>query len=261
MGTAGLGARRADRGLRPIAGTPRAFFRPGAREPWFTPGKLGGFIDDFVYDWRTHKIPPKQIAQASPLQFMILDAVDQAFRWTKYDKQSLNRSRIGVVVGTGLRRRFLRPVGHGPATAAVPADLDAGPPPTRRPRRSHRPAIAEGYQSVLLEHMPAMLDETGSFTSSSLASRITKTFDLMGGGVAVDAGPASALAALDCCVDQLLSGACEMMVCVGGQQDMGPTKLRRLGNRADCWRPAARPLPSMPRPTASCPAKAAERSS
>ncbi len=33
---------------------------------------------DFVYDWRKHKVPPKQVAHANPLQFMLLEAAEQA---------------------------------------------------------------------------------------------------------------------------------------------------------------------------------------
>ena len=46
-----------------------------------SPVARGGIISGFEYDWRRHKVPPKQIAQASPLQFMILDAVDRAINW------------------------------------------------------------------------------------------------------------------------------------------------------------------------------------
>jgi len=42
------------------------------------------FVQGFEYDWRRHKVPPKQIERASPLQFMILDAVDQAFAQAGY---------------------------------------------------------------------------------------------------------------------------------------------------------------------------------
>ena len=38
----------------------------------------GAYITDFEYDWKKHKVPPKQIQSADPLQFMLLDAVDQS---------------------------------------------------------------------------------------------------------------------------------------------------------------------------------------
>ena len=199
-----------------------AFYRPGATGPWETPTKRGGYVTGFEYDWRKHKIPPKEIAQASPLQFMILDAVDQAIHRAKYHERPFDRERVGVVVGTvfggdcaaelavSLRLPEFQETLAGLLRAkGVPEDLIG--------------RIAQSYGEVLLKHMPILLDETGSFTASALASRITKSFDLMGGAVAVDAGQASALAALSCCVDQLRGGDCDMMICVGGQQDMTPT--------------------------------------
>ena len=65
---------------------------------------------------------------------------------------------------------------------------------------------------------PALLDETGSFTSSTLASRLSKTFNLMGGALAIDAGCASSLAALHSAADLLRSGACDTVLCAAAQR-------------------------------------------
>ena len=40
--------------------------------------------------------------------------------------------------------------------------------------------VVDGYTKALIDHMPAIMDETGSYTSNTLASRITKAFDVMG---------------------------------------------------------------------------------
>jgi acyl transferase domain-containing protein len=65
------------------------------------PSKLvGGFVTDFEYDWKRHKVPPKQVQQADPLQFMLLEAADQAMQDAGYDKRPFNRENAGVVVGT-----------------------------------------------------------------------------------------------------------------------------------------------------------------
>ena len=37
-----------------------AFCRPG-KARWHTPTSAGGYVTGFQYDWRKHKIPPKQI--------------------------------------------------------------------------------------------------------------------------------------------------------------------------------------------------------
>src|SRR5262249_1009117 len=33
------------------------YHEPGATGPWRSPTRLGGFIADFVYDWKKHRIP------------------------------------------------------------------------------------------------------------------------------------------------------------------------------------------------------------
>ncbi len=197
----------------------QVFHRPDRQEPWSTPTKSGGFVTGFEYDWRTHKIPPREIAHASPLQFMILDSVDQALHQSKYNEREFDRQRVGVVVGTMFGGECAVQLVMGLRLPIVQDKLarllqQKGVPPQLVAQ------VTKSYGNALLKHMPAILDETGSFTASALASRITKSFNLMGSAVAVDAGRASSLAALSCCVNQLRSGDCDMMVCTGGQHDM-----------------------------------------
>jgi len=179
----------------------------------------GGFLMDYQYDWRRHKVPPKQVANANPLQFMLLDATEQALAAAGYPGKPLDADRVGVIVGTMFGGDFANQLAAGlrlPAIGALirrrllerglaPADIDR--------------AIAE-FEDRVLAKMPALLDETGSFTSSTLASRITKTFNLKGGAMAMDAGYGSALAALSACVDVLRTGECDMMICATGQRNM-----------------------------------------
>ena len=63
-------------------------------------------------------------------------------------------------------------------------------------------------------------DETGSFSASTLASRIARTLDFMGGAFSVDAEEASSGAALDAATALLRSRACDMVLCVGAQRSM-----------------------------------------
>ena len=195
-------------------------------------GSHGGFIDDFEYDWRRHKVQPKQIKGASPLQFMILEAVDQAIRPSGILEDARRRERTGVVVGTIFGGDFSNQLQVG---LRIP-DM------CRRLRRLWeeegipQPQVEKlltTFQALTLDRMPAFFDETGSFTSSSLASRITKSFDLMGGAVAVDAAHGASGAALAYCIDQLSAGEVDYMVCVGAQQDMGPMKFE--GWTANGW--------------------------
>ncbi|WP_182864591.1 type I polyketide synthase [Stieleria mannarensis] len=196
---------------------------------------VGGFIRDYKYDWRRHRIPPKQIANADPLQFMILDTVAEAFQASGYESK-LDREHTAVIVGNlvggeassqllvGLRLPVLREV--------IETVLkDKGVPAEQIARTSER------FAEVLLERMPALLDETGGFSNSSLASRITKTYDLMGGAFALDSSDNSSIMAIDAARGFLLRGDCKMVIAAGAQRDLGP-------HAFECLRLADRLSPS-----------------
>ena len=202
-------------------------FKPGKPELWRTITKRGGFVTDYQYDWRKHRVPPKQVTNADPLQFMLLDAVDQAIVDAGYGEKPFARQRTGVVVGNAFGGDF-----------AVQLQMGLRIPVFRklliqrlRPLTADSEAIdriAEQYEELLLQRMTALLDETGSYSTSTLASRITKTFNLMGGAYAVDGGIGSTLAALMACTDSLRGHHCDMMICAAGQRSMDLIAYQRL---------------------------------
>jgi acyl transferase domain-containing protein len=194
-------------------------YEPGARKHFRSPTTLGGFITDFVYDWRAHKVPPKQVAQADPLQFMLLEAADQALHDAGLHKKSFDRGRTGVVVGTEFGGDFAHQLQVGMrlpdmARALTPilAHYQFSAESVRR--------IHDRFADALLAHWPALVDDSGSFSTSALASRICKTWDLGGGATTVDGAGTSSMAALSIAVNMLLSGDCDLMVCAGGQRKM-----------------------------------------
>ncbi|HEX3725222.1 MAG TPA: beta-ketoacyl synthase N-terminal-like domain-containing protein, partial [Pirellulales bacterium] len=197
------------------AGTNPQTGRAFADEP-----PLGGFITDYAYDWKRHVVPPKQVEQADPLQFMLLDATEEALRDAGYDRKPLDRSRVAVVVGTTFGDEFAQQLNMGLRLPQFQRTLGEA-----LRRRGLDPTtidqVARRFAEILIKHNPALVDETGSFTSSTLASRITKAFDLQGGALALDAGAASGLASLTAGVDFLLSGACDAVVCAAGERNMG----------------------------------------
>ncbi|HBO43286.1 MAG TPA: hypothetical protein DD670_05015, partial [Planctomycetaceae bacterium] len=203
-----------------------------ARRPWPISTRRGGFITDFQFDWRRHKLPPKQVAQADPLQLMILDATDAALADAGYDTKPYDKTRVGVVVGTIFGSDFCEQLQMGfrlPDFCAVLGKILR----ERGVAEAEIAALAEAYSDKLLEHMPALLDETGGFTPSTLASRITKTYDLMGGAATVDSGAASSLAALSSAIDTLADGSCDMMICAAGNRAMGLSLYESMSLRGD----------------------------
>ncbi len=192
---------------------------------------IGGFITDFAYDWRKHKVPPKQIAQANPLQFMLLEAAEQAIREAGYLDQSCDRRAMAVVVGSVFGGDFGNSLYAGlrlpefkrELTRALNDYVRAG-----KLKVNQLEQLIQDYEELFLKRYPALLDETGSFTSSTLASRLSKTFDLMGGAMAIDAGAASGLAALDASVNLLRSGTIDNVLCATAQSAMDRASFERL---------------------------------
>lgn len=214
--------------------SPQAYPQGGS-SPWSVRSRMGGVVTGYEFDWRRHRIPPKQVAHASPLQFMILDAVEQAVQMAGVEMSEVVRQRCGVVVGTSFGGEFANQLQMGLRLPELRRRLarlldQAGVSIQQRDQ------LIDRFAAKLLEDMPALLDETGSFTSSSLASRVTKSLDLMGGAVAVDSGNTAFGSALTCCVDQLACGDNDLMICVGAQQDLGPSRfvgMTRSGQLGD----------------------------
>jgi len=190
---------------------------PGPAQPHQTSSCRGGYLVDYVHDWKQHRIPPKQIQRANPLQFMLLDATTQAFAEAGYDCRPFDKSRTAVVIGSAFGSEFSNQLAIGMRLPELRRALSDS-------LREHGLPIAacdelmEKYEEYLLKMKPALLDETGSFTTSTLASRIAKTFDLMGGALAIDAADCSSLAALDVARNLLLSGACSQVICGTGHR-------------------------------------------
>ena len=195
------------------------YYDPQAQGNRRTRNCRGGFLTDFVYDWKKHKVPPKQIANANPLQFMLLDAADQALRDAGYDARPFDRKRAAVVVGSVYGGDFACEMQMGLRVPEFQRYLRA----ELRLRGVAEPqveAIAVSYEKLLLKHMPALNDETGSFTASTLASRLTKSFDMMGGAFSLDAGDTSSLAAIFTAIGLLRDRASDLVLCAAGQRSM-----------------------------------------
>jgi len=195
----------------------RMFYAPGPFQNWRSPLKRAGFIRDFEYDWKKNRIPPKQVERADPLQFMLLDAADQALEGAGQHARKGARDRIGVVVGSAFGgdfaielNRVLRLPEFLRTLKAVAVEADVPPVAIQK--------ICDELQAAFSTRHPVLDDETASYTSSTLSSRISKTFDLMGGAVSIDAGGASSFAALGCAVDRLLLGQNDVVICAAGQR-------------------------------------------
>lgn len=211
--------------------------------PFAVPTHLGGYIQGYRFDGQPYRIPPKQVDLANPLQMMLIDAVEQAAQEADGGKWLSDRQKTSVVIGTIFGGEFSNHLQIGlrlpeickhltdelVAEGFLNHNLAAGREPsgTATPRsrstaksihdcRTDPAAVHElvsEFRELMLRRHSAILDETGGFTASTLASRIAKTFDLMGGACAVDADDASGGLALLLATDQLRSNAIDTVVC------------------------------------------------
>lgn len=193
--------------------------RDDAAGPWQCTTNVGGYITDYQFDWKTHRVPPKQIAQANPLQFMLIDAARSALAEAGYEELDLARESTAVIVGTIFGGQFAHDLVLGLRLPLIRERLHQA-----LRARGIRDELAERvlgeFEDELFKAKPALLDETGSFTSSTLASRITKELNLAGGAFAVDAGECSSLAALDLACGMLRSGRISHAICAAAQRSM-----------------------------------------
>ena len=184
-------------------------------------------IRDFEYDWRKHKVPPKQIAHANPLQFMLLDAAEQAFNDAQFSVQAIDSKRTAVVVGSPFGGDFGNSLFAGLRLPEFEEHLRHILSRTELGEKECDRIIAE-FQSEFLRKHPALLDETGSFTSSTLASRLSKTFDLMGGALAIDAGDCSGAAAICTGMQLLQSGVVDLVLCAAAHSALDAAAIENL---------------------------------
>ncbi len=193
--------------------------RSALHGPWHCTTNLGGYISGYEFDWRTHRVPPKQIAQANPLQFMLIDAARSALAEARCSELAFDRESTAVIVGTIFGGEFAHDLVIGLRWPLIqdrlrPLLSSRGWPPDAIEK------VVTGFEAALLRAKPALNDETGSFTSSTLASRITKELRLSGGAFAVDAGECASLAAIDLACQLLRSGRISHAICAAAQRSM-----------------------------------------
>jgi acyl transferase domain-containing protein/NAD(P)-dependent dehydrogenase (short-subunit alcohol dehydrogenase family) len=188
---------------------------------------IGGHVRDFQYDWRKHKVPPKQISQANPLQFMLLEAAEQALRESGCLDHDFDRQNTAVVVGSIFGGEFGNSLFAGLRLPELSRHL-------YRQLREYGVAddraiqMVDAYEAEFLKVYPALLDETGSFTASTLASRLSKTFDLMGGAMAIDCGETSSFAALHAACQLLQSRSANQVLCAAAHRALDRASLESL---------------------------------
>ncbi len=176
----------------------------------------GGYVQDFKFDAQSYRIPPKLVRNANPAQLMLIEAVRQALNEfdVSFDPKNwtVDRQRVGVSVGTIFGGQFSNELQVGLRLPELEQHL-----------RQHAKTVGVGpsemdefvnqYRDEVMQRYPALLDETGGFTASTLASAIARIFNLMGGAYAVDSEEASGGLAILSGIERLNASDVDLVIC------------------------------------------------
>ncbi|HYO51418.1 polyketide synthase [Archangium sp.] len=193
------------------------YFHPDRTMPDRTHAELGGFINDFVFDWRKYKVTPADAQQVNPFQWMILEAGTQALS----EVRVLPRDTTGIILGattlgwqrdSGLHIRL-----EDMLDAVRATDEFRALPGTRQQE------VLEVTAQRLRSRLRECSDDNVVGSSASVAvGRINMQFDLKGLHYSVDAGYSSSLAALDLAVRGLRDGEFDLAVAGGASELLTP---------------------------------------
>lgn len=200
----------------------------------------GAVIEDFTVDWRTLRLPPLQVERMHRMEKLALVTMSEAL------------SDAGITVSDGPRERAM----------VVIAASTLGPDPAtdhgRRIRRFELAApVSEALECLVPERKNEIdeiieglfnlaappIDPDSMMTSASLiAGRIANLYDFRGGHLAVDAGMASSLAAIEQAVTWLSTGTADVVLVCGISPLITPSAILAFAHRGYLSRTGPRPF-------------------
>ena len=176
-----------------------------------TYSKIGGWVEDFEFDWRRWKIPPGSLNQIDDTQLWAVTVSAAALEQAGYmgeGSRELPKSRTGVIFANALGGENRNLSNHRVwADQFARHAVESGGMP-KEGKEAFKAAILEGLPKVTEDTMPGEL-------ANVVSGRVANLLDLQGPNYSTDAACASTFAAiLDACrllqtrqVDMMVAGA------------------------------------------------------
>ena len=184
---------------------------PGNIEEGKTYSKIGGFVEDYEFDWRRWRQPPGTLPQIDPCQLWAVTVSADAISNAGYGEggKTLDRARTGVVFANALGGEN-RSESNIRVYSAEMRKLAIDNGVSEAQADAMVEAICEGKPRIDEDTMPGEL-------ANVVSGRVANLLDLQGPNYSTDAACASSMAALlDACrllqtrqVDVMLSGAAD----------------------------------------------------
>ncbi|MBX2800577.1 MAG: SDR family NAD(P)-dependent oxidoreductase [Myxococcales bacterium] len=191
-----------------------------------TYSKIGGFLQDFVFNSKRFRIPPAVARQVDPVQQITLECVADALSDAglkvdrRGDGKEFERERTAVILGNSLGGevsddyaiRLAWPDVARRLTAVAPF-CNLAPDEQARFLADMEVAYKAGLPIIDEDSMPGEL-------ANVIAGRIANAFDLGGANFTVDAACASSMAAIQTACKTLQDGDADLVVTGGADRSM-----------------------------------------
>jgi enediyne polyketide synthase len=167
----------------------------------------GGRLSDFPFDWKAFRVPPQSASKMHRAERVLMQVVAQSMLDAGFVPNE-GPERCGIYLGAsgiGIDEEinYMLRLRSEELHAALGSELAA---------RGHPKQLQEQVARALDAAAPSVTVDSLSTTASVVAGRVSALFNTTGGHFAVDAGPASSLAALRLAAQALTLAHCDVAV-------------------------------------------------
>lgn len=185
------------------------------KAPDKTYGVESAYLEDFDFDWMSHRVPKSAVEQTDIVHWLALEVALRCMEDAGYSRERLKASNTGVVLGNSLTGEWSRSNGLRMRWPFVEKVLKQ-----TASSSGFNPAMFDQYLQLVEQSFKSVFPEIGEdFLSGSLsntvAGRICNYLDLHGGGYTIDGACSSSLLAVINGAQRLINGEIDLAF-VGG---------------------------------------------
>ncbi len=190
------------------------YFDPDASVPDKTYQNKAAVLDGYQFDWLGKRIPKQTYESTDIVHWLALDTALQAIADAGYQRDTMPKEKVGVILGNTLTgeftrsnqmrlrwpyvRKALRASAYKKGLTHILADLE--------------PAMEETYKSVFA---PVAEDSLAGGLANTIAGRVCNYLDIHGGGYIVDGACSSSLLAIVTAANYLELNQMDMVIAGG----------------------------------------------
>ncbi len=204
---------------------PAFYYDPDPAVPDKTYSKIGGWVRDWEWDpigWRL-PIPPRTADAMDEIQKWSVNLARATLADYGWPARPLNLERTGVIVGNALAGEKQWQTMERIAVPNFERDLEHAATFAALPQATRTAILAEARTAVAASHPVITEDTMPGELANVIAGRVANLFDMHGPNYVCDAACASALAAMNAAVGELMDGHCDAVVTGGIDRTMNAT--------------------------------------